>query len=159
MRRKDREVVGKKEQLAILEKCTVCRLAMMDEGMPYVVPLNFGYDWQEDGLVIYCHSAKEGRKISVLQKNNQVCVEMDGAHQLIEGDVPCTYGYAFESLIGFGKAEILEDAAEKERGLQQIMKRQAGLEGLSFSPQMLQNVAVIKIAISQMTGKRNEMPK
>lgn len=158
MRRKDREVTNKEEQMAILENSAVCRLAMVDDGKPYIVPLNFGYDWQGDNLQLYFHCAKEGRKIDVLNRNNQVCFELDGAHQLIEGNVPCSYGFAFESLIGFGTAELVEDEAEKERGMQLIMKRQAGLTELSFPARMLSSVAIIKVTASEVTGKRNEAP-
>ena len=44
MRRKDREVADLEGQLAILEQCPVCRVAINDpaSGVPYLVPLNFG---------------------------------------------------------------------------------------------------------------------
>ena len=43
MRRKDREVADLEGQLAILEQCPVCRVAINDpaSGVPYLVPLNF----------------------------------------------------------------------------------------------------------------------
>lgn len=158
MRRKDREVTSKEEQLAILENSAVCRLAMVDDGKPYLVPLNFGYDWQGDNLQLYFHCAKEGRKIDVLSRNNHVCFELDGAHQLIEGNVPCSYSFAFESLIGFGTAEFVEEATEKEKGMQLIMKHQAGLTELSFPAQMLNSIAIIKVTVSEVTGKRSAAP-
>ena len=41
MRRKDREVADLEGQLAILEQCPVCRVAINDpaSGVPYLVPL------------------------------------------------------------------------------------------------------------------------
>ncbi|MDP4094583.1 MAG: pyridoxamine 5'-phosphate oxidase family protein, partial [Bacillota bacterium] len=38
MRRKDREVSDINEIENIIEKCKVCHLAMVDKGLPYVVP-------------------------------------------------------------------------------------------------------------------------
>ena len=35
---------------------------MVDHGKPYVVALNFGYERKGDSLVLYFHSACEGRK-------------------------------------------------------------------------------------------------
>ena len=45
MRRKDREVADLEGQLAILEQCPVCRVAINDpaSGVPYLIPLNFWY--------------------------------------------------------------------------------------------------------------------
>lgn len=42
MRQKDREVTELQEIIAIMRRCDVCRLALNDEGYPYIVPLNFG---------------------------------------------------------------------------------------------------------------------
>ena len=40
-------------------------LAMIDKDLPYVVPLSYGYDLGEDGLVLYFRCAKEGRKTEI----------------------------------------------------------------------------------------------
>jgi len=67
MRRKDREVTNLDEIRDIIEKCKVCHLAMVDNGMPYVIPLNFGYIIADNLLTLFFHSAKEGRKINILK--------------------------------------------------------------------------------------------
>ena len=59
MRRKDREITDIEEIRDIIEKCKVCRLAMQDEEGLYLVPLNFGYEFEEESLALYFHSAKE----------------------------------------------------------------------------------------------------
>ena len=62
MRRADRQITDVKEISEILQGCKVCHLAMTDQGMPYVVPLNFGYVMEGEILTLYFHSAWEGRK-------------------------------------------------------------------------------------------------
>ena len=89
MRRKDREVVDQKEIMRIIDKCKVCRIAMQDKAGLYIVPMNFGYTYEDSQLVLFFHSAKEGRKISALKENRNVCFEMDCEHQLITADVAC----------------------------------------------------------------------
>ena len=42
MRRSDREITDLKEIVEIMRKCDVCRLALNDDGYPYIIPLNFG---------------------------------------------------------------------------------------------------------------------
>ena len=82
------------EQLAILDQCKVCRVALQDKQGLYLVPLNFGYQYEDGHLILYFHSAKSGRKIDALQENSAVAFEMDCAHRLIEAENPCQYGYA-----------------------------------------------------------------
>ena len=59
MRRKDREVADLEGQLAILEQCPVCRVAINDpaSGVPYLVPLNFGMVAGPQSLTLYFHCA------------------------------------------------------------------------------------------------------
>ena len=42
MRRSDREIKEMTEMVKVMEQCDVCRLALNDEGYPYILPLNFG---------------------------------------------------------------------------------------------------------------------
>ena len=72
MRRKDREVTDIHEIFKMIDNCPVIHIAMTDNGKPYVVALNFGYERQGDDLILYFHSAYEGRKIDILKKNPEV---------------------------------------------------------------------------------------
>ena len=67
MHRNEREITDKKDIDDIIRRCRVCHLAMCDEGQPYVVPLNFGYD----GGFLYFHAAPEGRKIDIIKRNRR----------------------------------------------------------------------------------------
>ena len=93
MRRKEREVKERAAIEEILRACKVCRLAMNGEdGVPYVVPLNFGYTWSGEQPVFYLHSAQSGRKLDLLGKDARVCFEMDCDYVLEgEADDACTY--------------------------------------------------------------------
>ena len=103
------------EQLAILDQCKVCRVALQDKQGLYLVPLNFGYQYEDGHLILYFHSAKSGRKIDAVQENSAVAFEMDCAHRLIEAENPCQYGYAFASIIGNGDALLVENREEKKK--------------------------------------------
>ena len=59
MRRKDREITDICAILELVSECKVCRLAMTDGGVPYIVPLNYGYEYADGALTFYFHSAKE----------------------------------------------------------------------------------------------------
>lgn len=68
MRRKDREITDFNEIMNIINKCDVCRLALFDEDYPYIVPLNFGVDKEDDQLYLYFHCANQGKKLDLLNK-------------------------------------------------------------------------------------------
>jgi nitroimidazol reductase NimA-like FMN-containing flavoprotein (pyridoxamine 5'-phosphate oxidase superfamily) len=151
VRRKEKEIVEKAELEAVIKEALVCRIAMVQGTSPYVVPLCFGY---EDNT-LYFHSAKEGKKIEILRENNSVCFEMDTGTELIQkGDDACHWGMKFKSIIGFGKASILEDNASKRRALDTIMRQYA--EGsFEYKEAALDKTEVIKVDIEQMTGKQS----
>jgi uncharacterized protein len=155
MRRKDREITDFNEILAILDKCDVCRLAMVDAGMPYVVPMNFGYTADNGAITLYFHSAGEGRKIDVLKTNPAVCVEMDCEHQLITDSKACDYTMDFESLIGSGKAEFISSEKEKVFALTQIMRKYSDAGHFEFDENLLKRTTIIKVVVNDFSGKRH----
>lgn len=152
MRRSDREVTEIKDLLDIIASCKVCRLALQDADGLYIVPLNFGYEYADGKLLLYFHSAKEGRKINAITQNNDVCFEMDCDHRLIEADAACSYGFAFKSIIGNGTASIVGDIEEKKKALELLMQHQTGKE-FSFHEKMINAVTVFKVDVVSFTGK------
>ena len=110
MRRSDREINEKNKIIEVMTRCEVCRLALNDEGYPYILPLNFGMECQNGIITLYFHSALEGRKVELIEKDNRASFEMDCRHQLqyFEEKGHCTYAY--ESVIGKGKIEIIPEA-------------------------------------------------
>ena len=153
MRRADKAVTDEKEIEAILQKAKVCRIAMCDGGEPYVVPVLFGYE----DRTVYIHSAREGKKLDVLRANPRVCFEVDVDVEVRPGEVPCRSGVRYRSVIGRGRAVLLEDPEEKKRALDVIVRHYGG----SFvdhaetpaGAEAINKVAVISIAVEEMTGK------
>ena len=76
MRRKDREITAFDEIMKIIAKCDTCRVAMFDETFPYIIPLNFGTDLEDNQLYLYFHGAKIGKKIDLMKQNKNVSFEM-----------------------------------------------------------------------------------
>jgi hypothetical protein len=151
VRRKDREIPDRAEIEEILDEAMVCRIGLADNGEPYVIPVSFGY---EDGAV-YIHSAPEGKKIAILERNPRCCVEVDICDQTIQGDRPCSWGMRYRSVIGYGRAAVLGDPAEKRHGLNCIMRHYHGGTH-EFSADDIRSVAVIRIGIESMTGKKHD---
>lgn len=155
MRRKDREITDIKEIMNIIKGCQVCRLAMCDGARPYIVPMNFGVEQGGERVTLYVHCAKEGKKLDVLRENPSVCVEFDRGHKLLEGPIACAHSFAYESVIGEGRAEILTDPTEKGEGLASLHRHMTG-KVFDFTPQQVECAEVLRITLDTVTGKRRE---
>jgi uncharacterized protein len=151
VRRSEKEIKGKTEIEAIIREALVCRLAMSENGRPYVVPLSFGY---EDNA-LYFHGAGEGKKIDILKNNPDVCFEFDIGAKTVEAEDACFWGMEFKSVIGFGKAFFIDDEKEKEKALAVIMGQYSD-RLYTFDEKFIRATAVIKVEIGSMTGKRSD---
>ena len=146
MRRSDRELRDPGQLLEIIDACKVFRLAMVAEGRPYLVPLNFGYAYEGGQFEFYFHSALQGRKLDLLRQNPQVCFE------LVPADLPCGYSYRYASVIGEGTVELVEEPARKVLYLQRLLRHQTG-QDFPLQEEQAASVAVGRILVHSLTGK------
>ena len=156
MRRTDREITDKDEIIKIIDKSDVCRIALSQNNIPYIVPMNFGYIFENDRLVLYFHCAKEGKKLDIIKSNPAACFEMDCSSKIIPGEKACNYSIDFESVIGFGNIVITGDGEieEKRKALNLIMQKYAPEKMFEFSGTDIDSVTVLKFIVDDFTGKR-----
>ena len=153
MRRKDREITSIEEILGIVEKTKYLHLGLMDGDYPYVVPLHYGYECTDCGLVFYMHCAREGHKIDLIRQNPNAFVELECNVEAISGgDVPCKYGSTYASVMGRGTVEIVSDGAEKIRGLEMLMKHQSGRD-FELNAKVASTVEILKVTVPDFSGK------
>jgi nitroimidazol reductase NimA-like FMN-containing flavoprotein (pyridoxamine 5'-phosphate oxidase superfamily) len=153
MRRKDRQITGRGEIEEIIMASDVCRIALTDSNIPYIVTMNFGYRGGEKPC-FYFHSAKEGRKIDMIRKNGYVCFELDTGHELYSGIKGCDWGMRFSSVVGYGNISMVEDNTEKIAGLDCIMSHYSGNGTFRYDKKIYDSTAVMRLDIYEMTGKR-----
>lgn len=156
MRRKDREVTDIDQIFDIVSRCRVAHFAMADQGMPYVVALNFGYERQGNSLVLYFHSAYEGRKMDILKDNPNVYVQMHCVDQLISGsqENPCGYSWRYDSVMGGGIVAFLERPEEKTHALNCILQHLDKTEAVfQFPEEQLKHTCVYRVCLEHPTGK------
>lgn len=158
IRRKDR-ALSEEEAYSVLKHCEVCRLAFSDQPAPYLVPMNFGIAEEAGETVLYFHCAPEGRKLTLLRQNPVVCFEADRPLSLIRGEQACSWGMAFESVIGEGSLERLEDPAAKCRGLTALMRHYSEEAEFTFPDAMVEHTAVLRLRIHSISGKRRPLPE
>jgi nitroimidazol reductase NimA-like FMN-containing flavoprotein (pyridoxamine 5'-phosphate oxidase superfamily) len=150
MRKKEKEITDPAEIEQIIKQARVCRLGLVDGSEPYVVPVCFGYE----NNAFYFHCASEGRKLELIRNNNQVCVEIDTDVEITSAKKPCGWSTRYRSVIGVGRAHILEDEADKVHGLTVLM-HQFGGKGSAGAFEKADRTAVVRIDIENITGKKS----
>lgn len=158
MTRREREVTDIFEILSIIDKCKVVHIGLTDHDQPYVVPMNYGYTYENGELILYLHGAVSGYKYDLIRANPKVGFTMECDVTPFEGKVACQYGMAYACVMGKGTAEIIEDVSEKMQALTILMKTQTGKE-FTFDEKLVSIVNVIRIRVTDFTAKKRPLPE
>ena len=110
--------MNKTEIKNMISKQKLCRIAFKGKKFPYIAP--FQYVLLNE--VFYFHFTDYGKKISLIENDNRVCVE-------IEKDNPDLSSYNF--VIFRGELEEVTDLAERSTVVKKIAKE--GKENLSIN--------------------------
>ena len=156
--KRERQVTDPQQILHILDTGKVLHLGMAVDNEPYVVPMNYGYQMEDGKLVLYLHSAVQGKKLDMLRANSKVFFEIDCDLMPFEGRVPCQYGLVYSSIMGRGTARIVDDVEEKKQAMTILMKTQAGKD-FTFEDRLVSIVAVIRIDVAEYTAKHRPLPE
>lgn len=153
MRRKDKELRELSQMEAVIREAKVLRIAMFDEEFPYLVPVSFGFK----AGTFYFHCAPEGKKVQLLERNGNVCFEVEAGVEPLKGSTPCKWSMQYASVIGFGRAFPVEDPREKRKALEIILSH--------YDPapdelkEDLSRLSVFGIQVVSMTGKLSGHPE
>lgn len=150
MRRK-RQLLGEDEALDMIRRGSHGVLAVVDEtGYPYAVPISpVVYDGR-----VYFHCAKSGHKLDAIRACDRVSlcvVDRDDVQ-------PATFSTHYRSAILFGRARIVEDAAEILGAMRALAAKYSPNEGeAAFQHEMSTEapaLCVVAIEIEHLSGKQ-----
>lgn len=149
MRRNDRQM-SDEAAIAVIQSQNFCVLSVNgDDGYPYGVPVNYGYT---DGK-FYIHStSKESHKLEAIRQNEKVCLTIVARHEL----EAAKYTTNYSSVIVFGNARLITEAAEKTETMYKMMQ--------SLAPEMADKAkehckgtehtyTMIEVVPAHITGK------
>lgn len=151
MRKTNQEIKDKSVLDEILTNSKICRLGMIDNGLPYVLPFNFGYHEN----CIYIHSAPEGKKIDILKKNPLVCFEVEQQADIVEDEIACKWSTLYQSVVGYGNVQLVTEFEEKKHGLEIIMTQHGYKGKMEFETKEVEFIVILKLQIESMTGKQS----
>lgn len=148
MRRQDKKL-ERQQALEVLANAEYGNLATIDgHGRPYATPVSFAVE----GKSIYIHCAKEGKKISNIKANCEVCFSAVGRTKLLPGE----FSTAYESAIANGRAFIVDDEQEIQRALMLLVEKYAASsmdKAPAYIDGFIDSVAIVRIDMYKLSGK------
>ncbi len=133
---------------AVLYQQSVCRIGCSANGKIFVVPISYAFD----GKYLYCHS-REGLKIKLMRKNQNVCVEVDAIDNMMN----------WRSVILWGIYQELKSEPSRRNGMKILMNKfmplmtseSLGHMDAAQSPEIVekhQQAIVFRIKVEDKTG-------
>ena len=156
--KREQKITDPEQIRAILDEAKVLYLGLSTGDEPYVLPMNYGYCLEDGKLVLYLHSGLKGKKLDMIRENPRVSFALDWNRAPFEGDRACRYGMSYSSVMGRGKAQIVNDVKEKTRAMSLLMKAQTGKD-FSFEDRLVSIVAVIRIDVAEYSAKHRPIPE
>ena len=121
MHHADREIRDKNIIKAILDMCNVICVGFFDKEYPYVLPLNYGYEYEDD-LIFYTHHAIEGYKNNLVRSNPNVCVTTYKFVDKIYNDYDKS-SHDYRSVMAFGQIEFIpRESPDYEKAWETLCK-------------------------------------
>lgn len=152
---KNQRVLARGEAaVKILEQCKICRIAVAKEGIPFIVPMNFGYEYSEEQLTLYFHGAKNGKQMQIIEDGCMASFEADCSFRLIQDEIACRYTMQMESVLGMGTLLFCHEVEEKLKALCMIMKQYVPQKRVRFDEEQIGRVAVLKLQVHEFSGQQ-----
>lgn len=121
------------------------------DGTPYSIPISYAYD--EDNNVIYMHcTADGGQNIENITFQPVVCYTIVTGTEVL----PENFSTRYWSVNVFGKIDIITNTEQKKEGLRKLLFKYSAdfkEKGLNYIDSAVDRVFVLKLSISEVTGK------
>jgi len=119
IRMKKRTCTDKDQINNFLSEAQTAFLGLVDDNIPYVIPLNYVY---KDGN-FYVHGANTGRKINIINHNANACMTICENYGTIADPIPANIDTAYMSVIANGFIEMVTDLDEATAAMQAMLDK------------------------------------
>ena len=124
-------------------------LSMVDlEGKPYGIPVNFV--WEDDCAYIHC--ATEGKKLDILECNEDISFCVVGKVNLL----PDKFTTEYESLVLTGSATIITSDEERMHALELLLEKLSPEHkaiGMQYAKKSFYRTDIIRLDFTTFSGK------
>lgn len=134
----------------MVSKCQIVKIIMHKNN---VFPLNYGYEFKNNQLILYCCCNIKGKKLDILDKNPNVSIEIDNESELIENNHICKNNSQYFSITSLGKVEFVYNIYDKIHGLNRIIEHDNLFKDKFLKNKSLNNISLIKIKCKDLSTK------
>lgn len=149
MRRADRQLTNE-ETTRLFQTAEYGVLSLIDENnIPYGVPMSFALC---DNVIYFHCSAAGGKKVSSIRHCRNASFTVIDHTQLL----PQKFATLYMSAIAYGTIDIVQDEAEKRRGIEAILHKYSPdfiEKGMNYIDNAIDKIYVLKFEIERITGK------
>jgi len=161
LRRADR-ALPEEAARALLARAPYGFTATAVDGQPFQHASLFWYDHSTHR--IYFHGALQGRMMANLKANPRVCFTVAEMGRLLPAKAAMDFSNEYTSAVIFGRARLVESAAEKHLALQALLDKyfpdlKPERDYRPITSEGLAATAVYAIEIEAMSGKQKKVPQ
>ena len=153
VRRQDR-LLAESRARELLENAEYGVMSMADEnGIPYGIPVNFVWD---GGNSIFVHCAPEGKKLRILQTNDNVSFCVVGKVRLL----PDKFTTEYESIVLKGKARTGLSEVTRMNALKLLLRKLSPNDyerGVGYAEKSFARTEIIRLDIDEWSGKAKKV--
>jgi uncharacterized protein len=141
----------------ILAEGLVAHIGFVVDGQPYVIPMNYSYD-PVTLDTIYVHGAVASRLMQHMVTGAALCVTITLVDGIVYSRDAQDHSMNYRSLIGFGRATVITDDAEKAKIFEAMTQhyipgRTVGFDYTAPEPGHLHATTLVAIAIEEWSAK------
>jgi nitroimidazol reductase NimA-like FMN-containing flavoprotein (pyridoxamine 5'-phosphate oxidase superfamily) len=143
----DRETID-----AILDEALVCHVGFVHDGHPVVLPTLFA----RVGDLVYFHGSAASRMLRTLTSGAQVCLTGTLLDGLVLARSAFHHSANYRSVVVFGRAQVIEERAEKLAALEAFAERVAPgrwNEVREPTPKELKATTVLSLPLDEASAK------
>ena len=141
-----------------LKRAEIGHIATRWDDQPFITPNTFYFN--EEKMEIIFHSNIVGRIRSNIERHSEVCFEASEYGRFLSSNIALEFSMQFESVICFGRIQVIEDHEEKKSGLYKLIgkyfpDKKPGQDYRPITDKELKRTSVYTIKIKSWSGKRN----
>ena len=131
-------------------------MGLANDNESYVVPLNFAFELVGGKALFYFHSAKEGKKITMIKNNNKCSfVLYNDLGVVLRKERNDATNY-YRCVMGRGTIQEISDLWNKRQAAEKLGLKYGYDTELDISDEALNNTYFAKIIVEEMTAKANQ---
>lgn len=151
IRRQDR-IFGEAQSIKLLSSGEYGFLAIAGKEGGYGIPISYVLE----GNRIYFHCAPQGKKLDIISSDNRVTFCVVGKTKVLSASFITEY----ESVMVYGKINIVEDDAERMHALELIVRKYSPDyidTGQKYAAKSFHRTVVLRLIIERISGKSKQI--